>query len=220
MDILYQSIWMLRREAARIFVLIDQKILGRPRAFDAETALDVALGVFWRQGFAGASLRDLTAAMGVNGPSLYAAFGDKRALFLKAMARYAETAGAAPLRAFEAEPDIRAAVVAFLTTGFDPGAQSLRGRGCFFNASAATSAGVVDGVSEILAAATAAADARLAARFADEVAADRLRVDFPCAARARQLLDTRQGMTFRARTDAGLAAALADIPDRAAQLLA
>ena len=61
---------------------------GRPREFDAEKALDAALKVFWRKGYEGASLSDLTKAVGVNRPSLYAAFGDKEALFRQALERY------------------------------------------------------------------------------------------------------------------------------------
>ncbi|MGW2151438.1 TetR/AcrR family transcriptional regulator [Nonomuraea bangladeshensis] len=61
---------------------------GRPRSFDADTALDRALEVFWRHGYEGASLADLTAAMGINKPSLYAAFGNKEELFGKVLARY------------------------------------------------------------------------------------------------------------------------------------
>jgi AcrR family transcriptional regulator len=64
--------------------------LGRPRAFDPYTALDRALDVFWRQGYDGATVADLTSAMGINPPSLYAAFGSKEDLFRKAVARYAE----------------------------------------------------------------------------------------------------------------------------------
>jgi AcrR family transcriptional regulator len=62
--------------------------LGRPRAFDADRALDRALDVFWRKGYEGATLSDLTAAMGINPPSLYAAFGNKEGLFRKALDRY------------------------------------------------------------------------------------------------------------------------------------
>ena len=62
--------------------------IGRPRAFDAEKALDRALQVFWRKGYEGTSLPDLTKAMGINRPSLYAAFGNKEALFRKAIDRY------------------------------------------------------------------------------------------------------------------------------------
>jgi AcrR family transcriptional regulator len=61
---------------------------GRPRAFDIDKALDRALNVFWRKGFEGASMPDLTRAMGINRPSLYAAFGNKEALFRKAIDRY------------------------------------------------------------------------------------------------------------------------------------
>jgi AcrR family transcriptional regulator len=62
--------------------------LGRPRSFDREQALDTAMRVFWKQGYEGASLTSLTAAMGINRPSLYAAFGDKAGLFREAVARY------------------------------------------------------------------------------------------------------------------------------------
>jgi AcrR family transcriptional regulator len=61
---------------------------GRPRAFNIDEALDRALQVFWQKGYEGASLDDLTGAMGINRPSLYAAFGDKEALFRKALDRY------------------------------------------------------------------------------------------------------------------------------------
>jgi AcrR family transcriptional regulator len=66
------------------------KTMGRPRSFDCARALDRALQVFWRKGYEGASLSDLTKAMGINRPSLYSAFGDKEALFRKVLDRYFE----------------------------------------------------------------------------------------------------------------------------------
>ncbi|CAM5784083.1 TetR/AcrR family transcriptional regulator [Castellaniella caeni] len=62
--------------------------MGRHREFDVEAALDAALCVFWRKGYQGASYTDLTAATGVERPALYAAFGNKEALFRQALARY------------------------------------------------------------------------------------------------------------------------------------
>lgn len=64
---------------------------GRKRAFDAEEALEAAMQVFWQKGYAGASLSDLIESMGINKPSMYSAFGNKEALFVKATQRYLDT---------------------------------------------------------------------------------------------------------------------------------
>src|SRR6266436_7178818 len=61
---------------------------GRTRQFDVDAALDRALEVFWARGYEGATLPELTRAMGINRPSLYAAFGNKEQLFRKALDRY------------------------------------------------------------------------------------------------------------------------------------
>lgn len=65
-------------------------MMGRHREYDVDKVLDAALCVFWRKGYEGASYADLTAAAGVERPALYSAFGNKEALFLKALERYHE----------------------------------------------------------------------------------------------------------------------------------
>lgn len=97
---------------------------GRPRAFDLDDALDRALEVFWRQGYEGTALSDLTAAIGINRPSLYAAFGNKEELFSKVIDRYINGPGGFAAEALNA-PRARQVVEQLvygainLTTGTD-----------------------------------------------------------------------------------------------------
>jgi AcrR family transcriptional regulator len=88
--------------------------MGRPRGFDADEALERAVLVFWEQGYEGASLTDLTSAMGITRTSMYAAFGNKEELFRKALERYTEGPAAYAARALE-EPTARGVATAFLT---------------------------------------------------------------------------------------------------------
>jgi AcrR family transcriptional regulator len=67
--------------------------IGRPRGFDRDAALEAAMLLFWRKGFAATSMSDLCDAMGISSPSLYAAFGSKEALYLEAVEYYAQTIG-------------------------------------------------------------------------------------------------------------------------------
>ena len=73
--------------------------LGRPRGFDVDEALERAMVVFWAQGYEGASLADLTNAMGINRTSMYAAFGNKEELFRAALRRYLDGPGGYAARA-------------------------------------------------------------------------------------------------------------------------
>jgi AcrR family transcriptional regulator len=68
-------------------------IIGRPRGFDRDAALDAAMLLFWRKGFAATSMNDLCDAMGIRSPSLYAAFGSKETLYLEAVEHYVRTIG-------------------------------------------------------------------------------------------------------------------------------
>ena len=94
---------------------------GRPRSFDRTKALEAALRTFWQRGYEPASVPELCAAMGVNPPSMYAAFGSKVALFIEAMEHYELAYWAEPGRRFLAEPDLRRAVAGF----FDEAARIL-----------------------------------------------------------------------------------------------
>jgi len=104
---------------------------GRPRVFDREAVLDRALEVFWQHGFQSASLAELTEAMGLNKPSLYAAFGDKEALYLKALQRYLMNEIARRAQILDNEPDARTAVSAFLRSMAAMLADPKRPGGCF-----------------------------------------------------------------------------------------
>ena len=94
---------------------------GRPRSFDRAKALEAALRTFWKLGYEPASVPELCSAMGVNPPSMYAAFGSKAALFIEAMEHYERSYWEEPGRRFLAEPDLRRAVAGY----FDDAARIL-----------------------------------------------------------------------------------------------
>lgn len=89
---------------------------GRPRAFDRDQALLRALEVFWKRGYEPASVTELCAAMGINPPSLYAAFGNKAKLFLEAVAHYEATFWDATWERMDTEPDVVSAIREFFHT--------------------------------------------------------------------------------------------------------
>lgn len=103
---------------------------GRPRSFDRETALRAAMLKFWEKGFDGASLADLTTAMGINSPSLYAAFGSKEELYLESLTLYAGEVGVEIWSALDATADVRQAFEKFLQATIDAYCQASVPRGC------------------------------------------------------------------------------------------
>jgi len=140
------------------------RLRGRPRAFDAERALDRALDVFWRKGYEGASLPDLTRAMGINRPSLYAAFGNKESLFRRAVDRYAN-GPAGYVREALALPTARQVVERLFREGVRMGTDPKHPRGCLMVQGALTCGDAAEPARRELAGRRAAAEAALRRRL-------------------------------------------------------
>ncbi|HYS85046.1 MAG TPA: TetR/AcrR family transcriptional regulator [Bradyrhizobium sp.] len=114
---------------------------GRPRAYQPEIALGKALDLFRKDGFAATSLDDLSAATGMNRPSLYGAFGDKRELYIKSYARYRADARAAMIDIFRDELPIRRRLERIFAVALDIYLSGDAGpRGCFTVMTAASEA--------------------------------------------------------------------------------
>jgi AcrR family transcriptional regulator len=117
---------------------------GRPRAYQPDVALARALDVFWKEGFAGTSLDDLSAATGMNRPSLYGAFGDKRELYIKSYEAYRDRARQRMGEAFAADLPLREMLERIYAIALDMYLSGKDGpRGCFI-VMTATSEAVFD----------------------------------------------------------------------------
>lgn len=103
---------------------------GRPRSFDRAAALRRAMEVFWAQGYDGTSMTDLIAAMAVNSPSIYAAFGCKEALFREAVALYRATEGGRIWGAMTTAPSARTAIETVLRASAEEFTRPSKPRGC------------------------------------------------------------------------------------------
>ncbi|HTB03349.1 MAG TPA: TetR/AcrR family transcriptional regulator [Bradyrhizobium sp.] len=114
---------------------------GRPRAYQPEVAIGKALDLFRKDGYAATSLDDLSAATGMNRPSLYGAFGDKRELYIKSYQRYRDDARAAMLEIFREEQPIRKRLARIYAVALDIYLSGAEGpRGCFTVMTAASEA--------------------------------------------------------------------------------
>ncbi|MFE9425018.1 TetR/AcrR family transcriptional regulator [Kitasatospora sp. NPDC006697] len=136
---------------------------GRPREFDLEDRLDRAMRVFWRHGYEGTSLADLTSAMGINRPSLYAAYGNKESLFRQCLDRYGE-GPASHVRAAMAEPTARA-TAEHLLRGVIAVTTRDEGPGCLLIQSALTTSAQSEPVRAEVRARRLASQEMLLARF-------------------------------------------------------
>jgi AcrR family transcriptional regulator len=139
---------------------------GRPRAYDTQTALKQATEAFWKTGYSGTSLDNIAAATGMNPPSLYAAFGNKHAIYLEALSRYWEFSLAATREALaEDRPldeSLKHAYEAALSIYFSGKGNA---RGCFVIGTAVTEAGEDVAVRNSVAAGLHEIDADFEARF-------------------------------------------------------
>ena len=125
---------------AKIDSPVPPKRRGRPRAYEPDVALGKALDLFRKDGFAATSLDDLSAATGMNRPSLYGAFGDKRELFIKSYQRYREDARAAMAGIFRDELPIRERLARIYAVALDIYLSGDSPRGCFTVMTAASEA--------------------------------------------------------------------------------
>ena len=174
---------------------------GRPRAYDPDEAIARAAAQFWKAGYAGTSLDDLVAATGMNRPSLYAAFGDKRDLYLKTLEHYREEGRALARDALAGEPALRVFVKRFYDKAL---ALYLEGgpRGCYTIGTAATVAAVDDDVRAFLAESMRSTDSFLRAQIEKAKARGELVRDADPAALA--YLATATLHTLAVRSRAGL----------------
>ncbi len=170
---------------------------GRPREFDVEKALDRALKVFWRKGYEGASLNELTRAMGINRPSLYAAFGNKKALFRKVLDRYSE-GPAAYVRAALAEPTARDVAKRLLNGSLDLLTSPGNPRGCLMVQGALACGAAAESIRRELASRRLAGEAALRERFERARADGHLPADADPADLARYVMTVLRGMAVQA----------------------
>src|SRR6266478_3086631 len=150
---------------------------GRPRSFDETGALEKATQVFWSKGYDGVTIDDLVAGMGVGRPSLYAVYGDKRAIFLRVLKAYAERKGASAAKALLSPQGLRDSIADFLKFAVESATQKGSARGCLMVCVAPL----------------------VERRFRDGLSAGEIPSDFPIAARATQVTDLARGLTMRAQ---------------------
>lgn len=176
---------------------------GRPRAFDREAALEQATRLFWARGFEATSIADLTQAMGIGSPSLYAAFGSKEALYAEALRHYAETNEHLVWAAFHSADTARGAVMSLLMDS----AAALTGcvadlpRGCMVTLSSVGSEGHA-GLGKLVRNARGVTLERLETRLTRAVKDGEIAASADLHALARFVQTVQAGMSILARDGA------------------
>ena len=170
---------------------------GRPREFDPEEALAAALQVFWRRGYEGASLAELTEAMGITKPSLYACFGNKEALFRKALDLY-ERDKLCYVRSALDEPTAKAVAERLLRGALAMQCNSDEPKGCLGVISSVASTAHAECIRDEILARRASSDRALLERFERAKAEGNLPAGIEPCALSCYLSTVIQGMAVQA----------------------
>lgn len=175
---------------------------GRPRSFDRQQALTSAMEVFWIRGYEAASISDLTEAMGIASPSLYAAFGSKESLFHEAVELYGRTEGPALWDAVEAAPTAREGIEGFLAATARAFSRPGKPRGCLVTLSAINLVSASPSVCDAMRKERGRGQRGLEARLQRAMAEGELPASLDAGAVAAFYLTVQQGMSIQARDGA------------------
>lgn len=175
--------------------------MGRPREFDLDEALDRAMRVFWEHGYEGATIPALTAAMGINRPSMYTAFGNKEELFRKVLDRYMEGASAFTCEALE-EPTARKVAESLLRGSVKLLTDTSRPRGCMVVHGALACGEEAEPIKRELANRREAGVEAIRKRFERAVSERDLPAGTDCMALARYLSTVMNGLAIQSASGA------------------
>lgn len=182
---------------------IEKRPRGRPRALDRDEALETALRLFWRHGYEGTSIADLTTAMGVTPPSLYTAFGSKEQLYRDALDRYGASYGSFAQRALAEEPSARRAVERILREAIEVYAGGPAPAGCMLASGAVACAPEHASVAAEVARRRLATVAAIKARFDRAAGEGELTPSTDTQALASFYAAVVQGLSIQARDGIG-----------------
>ncbi len=173
---------------------------GRPRGYDPDTALTQAMTLIWDQGYAETSLDDLTQATGMNRPSLYGAFGDKKALYLATLAHYREASNQAMDHVLSHDEPVRAMLTRFFKAVLGFYLSGATGqRGCFMIGTATASAVLDPEIRTALRQSLQGFDSKLEARLRRAIEAGELPAEADPAQIARIVSAVQHSMAIRSR---------------------